>query len=60
MLRPKPRKCVVCFEREPVGIGNLCTACGKHYDKHGEGDSSIIAVIIWAAERARSFERRRR
>jgi len=49
--------CPVCQLR-PIASGYLCRACGRSYDKTLGGD--ILSVIIWAAERARYFDRRRR
>lgn len=49
------RRCEVCQARSS---GMLCDACSKSFDRSTESDDgSIMAVIIWAARRARYFER---
>lgn len=60
-------KCVVCDER-PVGgskvslgrrVGLFCNRCGRSWDRDAEQDCTMAAAVVWAAVRARRFERRR-
>jgi len=51
-------KCVICVER-PRAVSLFCVVCGKSYDRSVEKDTSIAAALIWAAQRARQFERAR-
>lgn len=50
--------CIVCYERERAGT-LFCKTCGESYDRDANKDTSIAAVLKWAARRARMFERRR-
>lgn len=66
MKKPKSkfvelRLCVVCMER-PVSIADarICIVCNKSYDADLKRDSTILGVILWAAKRARNFERKRK
>ena len=52
--------CYVCRQAPAAGDNFMCRACGASLDRQGDKDSSISGVIIWAAERARRFEARRR
>ena len=51
-------KCVVCAERMKTGT-LMCNICGRSYDKSAYEDTTIAAAIVWAAERARRFEKTR-
>lgn len=58
MLR-KLKQCPVCLEISTGG--RMCALCGKSYDQYAFwADSSVMGAIIWAAKRARRFERSRR
>lgn len=47
-------KCVVCAERYPDGVmRGLCFECDKSLNR------SFADTIVWAAKRARRFERAR-
>lgn len=52
------RLCKVCQER-PITDHLMCEPCGKSYDRYAFDTGSIADVIIWAAKRARRFERKR-
>lgn len=49
------RLCVVCSDR--VGRPHLCQPCQRSYDTTLGGD--VLGALVWAASRARRFERRR-
>lgn len=51
--------CVVCGERPRTGA-LFCGPCGRSWDRDASKDASIAAAVLWAARRARWFERRRR
>lgn len=51
--------CVICAER-PADGGFLCRLCARSYDRDLGRDGSVAAALIWAARRARRFERARR
>lgn len=54
--KPKPeRSCIVC---ELVGA-TLCRECQRDYDEAIKQNGSIMAIIRWAADRARAAERKR-
>lgn len=50
--------CVICYERKKCG-GNLCTVCGKSYDRNAHNEGTVLEAMVWAAKRARWFERKR-
>lgn len=52
-------KCVVCLERQEQAQNaqSLCEPCMRSYERI---DLNMYAVIEWAANRARRFERKRR
>lgn len=54
------RTCAVCGERgaEDLGVA-LCARCARAYDAANERDNTFVGLIVWAAQRARRFERRR-
>lgn len=59
---PNPPKiegiCVVCLKRE-MTLYPLCEPCGLSYDEKAS-ERSVGDIIIWATDRARYFDRRRR
>jgi len=52
-------KCVVCFEHETAG-SLLCKLCGESYDRDLYRDDTVASAVLWAARRARRFERARK
>lgn len=54
-------RCIVCDEPICIRKGTMCGQCGEAYDRtRRRQDGSIIAVIAWAAGRARRIERKRK
>lgn len=51
------RRCCVCDEREPLERDEICAHCRESYWRMGLTESR--AVMAWASNRARSFERKR-
>lgn len=51
-------KCLVCGEAQ-TNRGSMCSSCGRSYDRYSFKDSSVMSALIWAAKRARRFERKR-
>lgn len=52
--------CCVCMKNPREG-SLLCRSCGKSYDQDREmGDCTVAGIVIWAAKRARRFERARK
>jgi uncharacterized Zn finger protein (UPF0148 family) len=51
-------KCIVCNLRNKEGA-LFCAACGKSWDRDAKKDQTIAAAVIWAAKRARNYERLR-
>ena len=52
--------CFVCFEREPRAGTTMCRQCCRSYDEAQRKSCDVLSVLIWAAERARWFEKRRK
>lgn len=52
----KPKPCPVCLARLP-SLGLLCGPCGRSFAIAMAKDGTTIAVIEWAAKRARRFAR---
>ena len=50
----KPAACIVCGARVVVR-GDLCHKCCMSYDRARKKDNTTIALIRWAAARARRF-----
>jgi predicted amidophosphoribosyltransferase len=55
-MRPEAL-CPVCGRFATV---LLCDQCRKSLDRMSKRDSTIWGVIVWAAKRARRFERSKR
>lgn len=51
--------CVVCGERPRTGA-LFCAACARSWDRDAARDTTFAGAVLWAARRARWFERRRR
>jgi hypothetical protein len=51
--------CVVCGRH--VSEARMCSLCTRSYDRdlNRTGGGDVIGAIIWAANRARRFERQR-
>lgn len=49
--------CVICLHNTSGNV-ELCDRCAKSYENTDGGD--MLDVVVWAAERTRYFERRRR
>lgn len=54
MKRPICEICGMATNR-PV---KMCAQCGIAYDKEAHEDGSVMEAIVWAARRARWYERR--
>lgn len=54
------RLCAICQQR--TCKGSMCKLCGKSYDRDLPNNEKlgVMGAILWAARRARFFERRRR
>jgi hypothetical protein len=50
-------RCPICGERRPGGL--MCSVCSRSYDRDAHQDGTVFEAMLWAAERARRFERRR-
>jgi predicted amidophosphoribosyltransferase len=50
--------CGICGE-PCQRVTEMCDACGRSYDRTAHRDGSIIEALLWAARRARRFERKR-
>ena len=53
------KRCIVCMER-PLSGFIFCDKCRKSWDRDAEKDETFAAAIIWAAKRARKYERARK
>lgn len=50
--------CLIC--RNPrKKSGDMCAPCAKSYDRTAHRDGSVMEAMVWAANRARRFERQR-
>lgn len=58
-MHPDRLACVVCAKRPRVRF-LLCAACARSYDKTIGKTHTIAALIEWAAQRARFFEKERK
>lgn len=52
-------ECIVCRERGVRYSTEMCEPCNRSYDRYAHDTGAIWDVIVWAADRARRFERRR-
>lgn len=52
------RLCVVCMERPRKGL-LMCEPCGRSWDRDAAKDTTMRGAVVWAARRARRFEKRR-
>lgn len=50
--------CLVC-EGPTKTAGDMCPACCRSYDRMNQKDSTMYALIDWAAKRARAALRKR-
>jgi len=61
MKRDAPLRCIVCHQRPLVTDGHssrlLCRPCAVSYDRSLAAESTIMGIMIWAAQRARRFAR---
>ena len=54
------RTCIVCNEQTGSSRPSLlCNRCTRSLDRAQSKDMTIYTVIVWAAKRARAFERAR-
>lgn len=51
-------KCGICNLRL-AGSGRFCSVCGRAYDRNAHNDGTVMEALLWAAKRARFFERKR-
>lgn len=51
--------CAICHQLPARGRFGMCETCGVSYDRVAHRDGSVIEAMVWAAKRARHFERKR-
>lgn len=52
-------QCPICGVFRSEHTTTLCSPCCLSYDRYSFKDGSVYAALIWAATRARRFERAR-